>query len=210
MTLKELKLLCIKYTTMDSEVGLTTETYDDYVNDATYKDLFNNVLNSINRAVGRIVDSEKLKEKTIVLQPLNDSKVFATYDLSLNADYGKIYRIKKVIWNTANGDYIEAEYKYFNGKLILPQITEGEFWVIYSPRIDPLTDSNDDNNLATLCGLTTEFCNVIQYFAKAELWEVEEPELAQNYRNYAETYLAEIRTQNLDFTQKKVKSVYTY
>lgn len=204
MTLNELRTLCIKYTLMDDEMGLTKETYSQYIHDSNYKDLFNNVTSSINRAVSRIISKEKLNYKTFDINPVKTTSPTFEYQLD-----DTIHSIQKVIYNDGTGFYYNVDYKIILDRLVLPRISSGYFIVAYIPEIEPFQEFVEGEKEIELkeLGITNQLCNVIQYFAKADLWEKEEPALSQSYRGYAEQYLDDIKPKRMELPTK-VASVF--
>lgn len=208
MTLKELKVLCIKYIDQTDE-ELNSENLIDYKNSSQFSSFINNILFSINRAISRINESEKVEPQEVELG--NIHKDFLEW-VSLNlSKFGNIHKITTIYYLKNDGSPLNTQFKHSSKtQLFVYAPVSTLYFMRYNPKIPTLTDLLDDDELSSY-GLTDNLCLLIPLFVKSELWENEEPELAQKYRVLFEQELAQIHTTNDNlFHQDRVEHKFRY
>ena len=212
MTLLELKVICIKNVSQDNETNFNTENYSDYSSDPRYADYINNIDIAINQALARLVTSEKIPSKIFRVnssQITNDLQGYVKIDLSSLEP--SVYRIKKVYFRTHDGLLIHPMYSKPNADtlLVTKYSVDGEYEIVYSINIDYLQDNNID--LKDTFNIKDSLLNsFVVPFVKAKLWEAEEPNLAQQYMNYAESYLNAYDNDETNIEQPFVESAYSW
>lgn len=212
MTLLDLKVICIKNVSRNNDALFTKENYYSFNNSPLYADYINNIDIDINQALSRIVTadvlpsiSEKVKKEAIV----EDLGLYLKIDTkSLEKP---LYRVKKVYFKPQYGGLIHPEYsKIDSDYLLVSKLTvPGEYIIVYSINIGYLTDDSVD--LKEDFGIDDTLINsFVVPFVKAKLWEAEEPGLAQQYMNYAETYLASYSNHEDHIFQDGIQMDYWY
>jgi hypothetical protein len=57
-------------------------------------------------------------------------------------------------------------------------------------------------------GIDDTMAQYITFFTRADLWETEQPQLAQTYRQYAEEYYIQIENPVVSFRQESIYAKY--
>ena len=210
MTLRELEVECIRYTAEDAETGLTAETYYSFKNKDVYKDYFNNVLSSINRALQKVSTRDKIPYITFELEVTRDNISNLTKDYLLeicNSQLGKNLDIKSIYSVSLffKGEYRPIRFSYKNNKLTLKNtfFRNTKIYINFVPKIKTFTGLDEQDvtienyerldtsvNLEDY-GIEDEVLfNVVLNFVKSDLFAFDNPTLAQRYISLGETYLS--------------------
>lgn len=212
MTLLDLKVICIKNVSRNNDASFTKENYYSFTNSPLYADYINNIDIDINQALARIVTadvlpsiSEKVKKEAI------EDDYGKYLKISIEHFEKPVYQVKKVYFITNDGELKHPEYTRMseNHLLVSKYSVPGEYVVVYSMNIGYLTD--DYTELSVDLGIKDTLINsFIIPFVKAKLWEAEEPNLAQQYMNYAETYLSTYSNHEDQIIQDGIQMDYWY
>lgn len=205
MTLRELEAECIRYTAEDKDMGLSAESYHEYKQKETYKDYINNVLPSINRAIARIVTEKKIPYKTCAIKAKKQYKLNELekeFDIAIR----DVYSVTSI---STSGELIHYRFHLVGNFLTILDLPYGyESYLLLNINFIPFvkslkhTDEEDqriegwetsDTSIdLEKIGIPDELCyGVIVYFVKADLFVMDNPNLASNYRQYADSYLNE-------------------
>jgi hypothetical protein len=219
MLLKDLVVEVIKDIVKNGDTSVTAANLTGglLTNDPQYSDLVNNAIPSINKAINRLVTMRKLPFKTwtvpvVYVASTDNSKLYKQYTLTLPNDFRDIVsivyvdtkgRLEVVQWQTLS----KTSY-YLPIKKGVDNVNHGEFIIQYSVTVPFLTSSHYNTDLNTSYNITDEMAQYITLFTRADLWEVEQPQLAQTYRQYAEQYFDQIENQTKSFRQENVTSKY--
>lgn len=206
MLLGQLKIDCIKKIRTDDNRTLDLDHIEDFKQDRDYQKYFNNVINSLNDGIRRLVIDEKIPFQTIeivISTPISEIK---KSDIATQAN--NIYRIKSVLYESEDGNIMAVDYSEIAGTYKLgTKYTKGKIIILYAPSVRLLTEEDpEDLDLETL-GITELVCGYLTYFIKAELYEKTEPDAATKWRQYAEQYKSALDQEVTLPTQKKVRQV---
>lgn len=212
MTLRELEVECIRYVAEDAETGLTAETYNSFKSKDVYKDYFNNVLPSINRALQRVSSRNKIPYITFELEITKDNINNLTKEYLLNVcnsqlnkklDIKSIYSVSLFF----KGEYKPIYFSYVNNKLTLKNsfIRNTKIYINFVPKIKTFTRlDEEDQTIENYERLDTSvnlkdygidddiLFNVVVNLVKADLFAFDNPSLAQNNRSLGESYLNDV------------------
>ena len=204
MTLGELKVACIKGIKLDDNQGFSSDNIEDYKTDRDYKKYFNNITNSLNNGIRRLIVDDRIPFQIIELPITSRINELSKADL---AAYN-IYSIKGIFMRDVDGSIFDIETIQSPNKILFTRYyEEGTLLIYYEPNIAPFTEETPDDTDLDALGLNNLVCGYLTYFVKCELWERVEPTEAQNWRAYAEQYKAAL-SQNVVYpTQRKVVSV---
>lgn len=223
MTLAELIVDIVKDVVKDGNTNLTPENLiaGDFDSDPQYLDLILAAVPAINRALSRLAVHKKIpfKHFDIDYQPDTiDGIPQQIYDLSTKTAYtavkDEIYSILNVIYMDDRERMKVVPYQTINKTLYqLPRCTEGKFRFQYAPKApkfkyipgvynDDLTEELSDYGVDDL------MCEFVGVFTRADLWEVEQPQLAQTYRELAEKYFEDFESQTIRFRQERVDTIF--
>lgn len=222
MTLAELIVDIIKDVVKDGNKSLTaTNLIDgDFDNDPQYLDLIFAAVPAINRAISRLVIHKKIPFKSFEIdyQPDVDGVAQLKYLLNTKAAYNtvkdEIYNILNVVYIYDNENMAVVPYQTIDKTTyILPRVKQGKFLFQYAPKLPRFVYVPGVQTSALTVDLSTYgiddfMCEFIGVFTRADLWEVEQPQLAQTYRELAEKYFDDIESQTIRFRQERVDSVY--
>lgn len=219
MKLLELEIECIKNVVRDDNQSFSAnskQAFDEFRNNAQYSDFINNVMSDINQAFARLVSSEKLPKKTIYKEYTSSDSVGERVILDLGEYKKQIYKVKKILFA---GDKKPMQEVHFiplaDNKILITNMSpknKGLFLVVYSIKIPRLDHDRDyDLDVDDEFGITDNICySFVLNYTKSKLWESEEPQLSQNYMNYAEKFLNDFVEEEEDVVQESVYSDMCY
>jgi hypothetical protein len=222
MTLAELIVDIVKDVVKDGNKSLTSANLidGDFDNDPQYLDLILASVPAINRAIARLVVHKKIpfKHFDVAYQPDLNGIPQQLYDLTTKSTYNavsaNIYSIVNIIHKDDTNKLQVVPYQTINKTLYqLPRADEGLFRFQYAPKVRRFkyipgvlnTDLSQDLNTY---GVDDLMCEFIGLYVRADLWEVEQPQLAQTYRELGEKYFEEFESQTITFRQERVDSVF--
>lgn len=222
MTLAELIVDIVKDVVKDGNTSLTPTNLanGDFDSDPQYLDLILAAVPAINRAVSRLVVHKKIPFKyfDIAYQADLNGVPQQIYDLTTKASYNsiknEIYSIVNIIHVDDTNRLKVVPYQTINKTLYqLPRADEGIFRFQYAPKLPrlkyiPGVYNNDLNVELTNYGIDDLMCEFIGLYVRADLWETEQPQLAQTYRELGEKYFEEFESQTITFRQERVDTIY--
>lgn len=221
MTLAELIVDVVKDVVKDGNTSLTAANLiaGDFDNDPQYLDLILASVPSINRAISRLVVHKKIPFKyfDVAYQPDLNGVPQQLYDLTTKATYtsisNTIYSVVNIIHKDDTNRLQVVPYQTINKTLYqLPRADEGVFRFQYAPKLPrfkyvPGIYNNDLSLDLETYGVDDLMCEFITLYVRADLWEVEQPQLAQTYRELGEKYFKEFESQTITFRQERVDTV---
>lgn len=221
MTLAELIVDVVKDVVKDGNKSITAANLIDgnFDNDPQYLDLILASVPAINRAIARLVVHKKIpfKHFDVAYQPDLNGVPQQLYDLTTKTTYtsvaSTIYSIVNIIHKDDTNRLQVVPYQTINKTLYqLPRADEGVFRFQYAPKVPRfkyvpgVLDTDLEINLNDY-GIDDLMCEFIGLYVRADLWEVEQPQLAQTYRELGEKYFEEFETQTITFRQERVDTV---
>lgn len=220
MKYKDLLVLVIKNVAKDGNASFNAQTIDDLTDSPLYGDYINNAPIAINQAIARLVTSEKILTEFIELSysidPKFDDKRITTFTINLAQSEvkSKIYKFKNVSFVDAYGSTYPLEFRQRKPYVLVvskPTVS-GTFIIKYARKVPQLSNENTEDGTMDLeenFGISdTLIYSFVLDYTRAKLWEIEEPELAQQYMNYAETYLQTYQQEDDSFIQEGVITSY--
>jgi hypothetical protein len=221
MTLAELIVDVVKDVVKDGNTSLTAANLiaGDFDNDPQYLDLILASVPSINRAISRLVVHKKIPFKyfDVAYQPDLNGVPQQLYDLTTKPTYtaisNTIYSVVNIIHKDDTNRLQVVPYQTINKTLYqLPRADEGVFRFQYAPKLPrfkyvPGIYNNDLSLDLETYGVDDLMCEFITLYVRADLWEVEQPQLAQTYRELGEKYFEEFESQTITFRQERVDTV---
>ena len=142
---------------------------------------------SITRALNRIKSAGVIPQQSYTAETLAENKYIAKYALNvLISDFSKL---RRVVVESQSGYCGNYPYTFEGTSVVLFNLHRGNtVTFLYEPRMPVITSVTDD---ATEIPLPDELASIIPYFVKADVYELDEPELATQSRNIFEGMLAE-------------------
>jgi hypothetical protein len=214
MTLSQLVVDVIKDIIKTGDITVNEQNLNAGLldNDPQYSDLVNNAVPSINKAVARLVSQKKIPFKSfsvpVVYNSTTDSaKTSKKYTLSLPSDF---YTVISIAYEDTKGRVDVVHWQTLSKtEYFLPLKKDGTFHIQYAPRVPMFVKA--DLNLGLELndyGIDDTMAQYITFFTRADLWETEQPQLAQTYRQYAEEYYIQIENPVVSFRQESIYAKY--
>lgn len=204
MVLSELIYQAVKNVKYLEDNGFTYIAFRDkeYDNDQDYANSINNVMATVNEAIHRLSDRNKIAFRIVsVGRPTNNI-------VNIQAIANKIKKIKNVFYMTDNGYEAVGYREYGVGFLFIERVLNADLCVQYIEDIEPfkiedIYDDNKDIELKTI-GISNTMCSYIIEYAQGKLQETIEPQLANMHVTRAEQYFDDLEEQQVGFTQRAV------
>lgn len=226
MKIGEIKLEALKLMDINREDEINMTNIEELYSDEKYSTYLNKMEGSINRALQKIAIRGLLPQKEVTIKQRrekgNGDWVIKTYannrevtQYTFVEEYRTRYNYKSIIPDilrlervSFEGDYDEyiGAYSYtINGdNIILPTLkTNEKYCIVYKPKAPYITSSSDASELA----IPQELAVLIPLYIKAELYEEDEPNIAQSARANFEKGLVEQLEMQQPY-QSKVRSIY--
>lgn len=206
MTLGELKIAILKLISNTND-DLTVDNLIELESDDNYNTILKNCRESINRALTRLLTEKKIPYATLYITPetnvslqVNNTNRYKLKDLS-----NDINTIINVIYEDTDGNSVGRNQLRVEGEyLVLPNLTKGIYIVVYLPNITIKADMSNNEEI----NIPEHICSLIPYFVKADLYEEDEPNLAMASRNYFESAIAELKTNEDNDRQSYVRTIF--
>jgi len=189
MTLGEIKLQTLRLMFMDAEGDITLDNLPELYDSVEYRGYLNGMNGSINRALARIerAGAMPLNRRKLERNEGVEGRYYTTYNLAnIIPDYSRLDRVISEIGYSYNGNY---PYRLEGDVLILPNNRNLQnIYLIYVKKVPWVSESTRDD---TELDMPDYLSSILPYYIKADLWEEEEPELANHARNIFEKALEE-------------------
>lgn len=186
MTKGQLITACVKLMYDNDDVQIDPDTVSS---ESDYASRTVNIIESINRAFIRLSLLKKLPFKVFYIdentESINKNKTFTRYNLSsLIDDYSQYERISK---ESALGEYNGNVSVRFEGEnIVLPTLKLNEQYIVdYQPELFRLTEEDLDTKEIPY---SEKILSIVPYFVKADLYEEDNPNIADYSRNLFEQY----------------------
>lgn len=213
--LSELVYEIVKNVKYLDDPGFTYESFiaGEYDNDIDYSNSINNVFTPLNTAIHRLSDRHKLKNKVVILNPIEKGFTDIT---SISND---IKTILNVFYFTNKGEYTKVSHREFGRDKLL--INNGNPLTVYYmeyiqdiPRFKRKDfyyreDESVDVDL-TYYGINNTMVEYIIEYCKGMLFETIAPEIANLHLTRAEQYFDDLDNQQTLFSQNTISTKYKY
>ena len=189
MKLGEIKLEALRLMFTNVNEDLIIEQIDNYKDDESYGSYLANMPGSINRCFSLIEEKRVLPQKSHYLNHLDGTVSGKYIRFMLDDVIDDFFDIVRVICESSNGEYI-GDYEYYKegNTLVLKYDTGANYIVVYSPKIERISSETSENTEINIPdGIACE----IPYFIKGDLFRDDEPDEAQEARNWFEGNLGE-------------------
>ena len=192
MTVADIKIQTLKLMGINN-ADISPVILPELYSDENYKDYLSYMPPAITRAMNRIKMAGVIPQKSYSLDSLDDNKHIAKYELGvLIPDFSKL---RRVVVESANGYCGNYPYTFEGTNVVLFNLHKGNtVTFLYEPKMPVITSVTADE---TEIPLPDELAAIIPYSVKADIYELDEPELATQARNIFEGMLAEYWSQIL-------------
>lgn len=205
MKLGEIKLEALKIMFTNNGQDIVIEDMETLLRDEIYRNYLINMNGSINRCFSNIEDKGVLPLRVLNLDISTAERVngFLRFNLNEITDF---YKIDRIVYENSYGEFIsDCEFRVEANILILPEITQEEnYRLIYKPNIMRITSAMNDEEEVDV---PDNIAVYIPYFIKGDLFRDDEPDEANEARNWFEQAMQEFSPQNVD-RQNSVKTIY--
>lgn len=190
MTVADIKIQTLKLMGIN-DTDISPEILPELYSDDNYKVFLSQMPPSITRALNRIKSAGVIPQQSYTAETLAENKYIAKYALNeLISDFSKL---RRVVVESQSGYCGNYPYTFEGTSVVLFNLHRGNtVTFLYEPRMPVITSVTDD---ATEIPLPDELASIIPYFVKADVYELDEPELATQSRNIFEGMLAEYWSQ---------------
>ena len=207
MTLNELRVRCIRKIEQSDEGHITAMNFESLKNDSNYASYALNVDDAINESIDYLIANDKIPYKSLTIS-VGPSHSLNVISKSSYPELQNAREIRKCHFFEERGNSYAVEFTAFDGKIFLSlPVKGGSLYIFYQP-IMPDFDSNSDGDkdLAEY-GIDEAMALFIMNYAKANLYEKEEPDIAMSYRTLSMQYANLIRHDVSLPTQRRVRRV---
>lgn len=206
MILGLIKFEALKLMSADYENNYDITKMEEYLANDNYGKYLRAMNGSINRCFDRLRSKAKQPKKSMELtyDPDTDIDYYLEFDLTEEA-YADVDKIWRVVWRGDDGRVIRNfQYELEGRTLILENMKQdGKYKIIYLEKLPFITDLKDDEDLT----IADELARLLPFWIKAELYEEDEPDLANQARSMFESYLANLYPED-EINQTMVENVY--
>ena len=219
--LSELVYEIVKNVKYLDDPGFTYESFiaGEYDNDIDYSNSINNVFTPLNTAIHRLSDRNKLKNKVVILSPVEKGFI------DISAISSDIKTIKNIFYFTNKGEYTKVSHREFgrdkllinNGNPLtvyymeyiqdIPRFKRKDF---YYRKIEGTEEVESMDIDLKYYGINNTMVDYIVEYCKGMLFENIAPEIANLHLTRAEQYFDDLDNQQTLFSQKAVQSKYRY
>ncbi len=205
MTLNELRIKCIRKTEQGDDETLTAANFDSLKEDSEYQAFALNVDDAINEATRYLIVNDKIPLKSLEVEVASALSVVSksSYEALSSAR-----EIRKCHFIESSGTAYAVEFTAFDGKIFLSSpVKDGTLYIFYQPVLEEVSSSVDGDTDISELGFDDSVVLFVLNYAKAELYERQEPDIAMAYRNIALQYAAAFRSDVSLPTQRKVRRI---
>lgn len=189
MKLGDIKIESIKIMFVSTHTDLTIAELENALRDENYSSYLVNMPGAINRCFSVLEEKRVLPVKAYTLKPSKGlaSGRFLRFDLaSLIEDFCDIDRLVRESENEYEGN---ADFRMEGNTLVLPVFENETYTVLYYPSIPRIASYTDDN---TELPIPDKIAAHIPYFVKGDLFRDDEPDEANEARNWFEAAMEQI------------------
>lgn len=207
MTLGEIKMQALRLMFVQAADDYTVDEISELERDEECKDYIANMPGAINRCLSNLESRSVLPIKRAVLSGFSGEVYGGSVRYMLPQVLPDLFKIERIAKENERGGYRSSVgYVKEGNTLMLSEIRDDERYIImYRPRVARVNAFTDNN---TVLDIPEHIAALIPYFIKSELYRIDEPDEAQEAKNWYENGLADIGIEE-ESHQTKVKSVYS-
>lgn len=208
MKLSEITYQVVKNAKYLEDPGFTYEAFieKEYDDDQDYALSINNAMATINEAIHRLSDRNKIAFRVASLGT-PDSNI-----VDISALSNSIKKIKSMFY-MEGGDYETVGFREYGvGFVFIERLRKKPLYIQYVQdikafRMSDIYDSEKDIELANV-GINDTMCDYIVEYAQGKLQETIAPEIANMHITRAEQYFDDLEEQQTAFSQKVIAKKY--
>ena len=191
---------------VQSAADYEEDDIDSLERDEECKDYLTNMAGAINRCFANLESRDVLPIKRGVLSVFQGDVYGGSVRYTLSQIFPDLVKVERIAKESERGEYRgSVAYIREGDTLMLPEIREDERYIImYRPRVARVSAFTDNN---TELAIPDHIAALIPYYIKGELYRIDEPDEAQEARNWYEAGLADM-TYESEGVQTRVKTVY--
>ena len=208
MTLGEIKLEALRIMFVDAiTLFEKNDALESLEEETECKDYLAGMPGAINRCFANLESRDILPQKRAVLSDFPGEKFGGRIRYVLSEFIPDFFKIERIVKENQRGGYDSSvDYSKEGDTLVIAECEEDErYIIIYRPKLQRVTALTDNE---TEIQLPDNIAALVPYFIKSELYRIDEPDEAQEARNWYEAGITEIAFEN-DTVQGRVKSVYS-
>lgn len=190
MKLGEIKIESLKIMFASVNTDLSVEELDNAAGDENYNSYLVNMPGAINRCFA-VLETKKvlpIKSHTLAVAEGVASGSFIRFDLaSIIDDFHDMDRLVRICEDEYEGN---AEFRMEGAVLVLPIFDDDEgYTVLYYPSLERISSETDNE---TELDIPNNIAAHIPYFVKGDLFRDDEPDEANEARNWFEAAMEQI------------------
>lgn len=207
MTILELTQYCLQYVEQSPDMNVKDKTLDELLEDDTLAEYMNNIEHCIYTGVVRFAESGVLPVQEVEFS--SDNNV-----VDLNT---KAHKILTIYGYDSNGNLLQdVKYLLIGKKVKLLYRQKGfSYYAVYQPMINDFASYLDDTTTSVWdidledLGVPDELAILIKYLAYSELKIEDNADMANQNKNYFESYLNEAISKQIHNNQVDIKTYNT-
>ena len=172
MKLGEIKIEALKLMFADYTNDIAIEDLQELKTDENYGRYLNSMPGSINRCFSRLESSKAVPLKTVELKKSDGSVANGRIRFNLSSLFEDFDRVDRIVYETKYDYNGNCDYITETNSIIVLEEREENYTLIYSPALERITNSTDDN---TELNLADKVACLIPYFIKGDLFREDEP-----------------------------------
>lgn len=199
MKLGDIKVESLKIMFVSTHTDLTIDELDNALRDENYSGYLVNMPGAINRCFSVLEEKRVLPVKSYILKASKGlaSGSFMRFDLSsLIEDFCDIDRLVRESDEEYEGN---AEFRMEGNTLVIPKYEDETYIVLYYPSIPRITSDTDNN---TELEIPDKIAAHIPYFVKGDLFRDDEPDEANEARNWFEAAMEQVLATKQSYSGK--------
>lgn len=212
MTIKRLIQYCLQYLEPDIDSKILEEDIESLKENDSFAEYINNIEHSIYMGLTRYAASNVLPLKELQLTQRETKVVSNINGLPL------IHKIKE-LYAENEEEIVNVSYFYVANKIKIKNFNEDyKYFLIYHPTINDLDSYIKSKNLDTIYDLELNNLNGevsvpdemainLKYFVYSDLKIEDNPNVANINKNYFESYLDQLKTEEISYTQSNFETI---
>lgn len=191
MKLGEIKLEALKIMNINNDSVLDLSSMDAIYGEKRYAKFLNNMFNAINKAIDVINHKKVLPKRRVRLKDfcVENGKINNRFDVSKIDNFMSVDRI---VFEDEK-EYLRAVPFDREGELVVVSSAYdlGSLSMVYDTKVESINSGLGDNE--DVPNLSDEFCRLIPYYIKFELYQEDEPSLAITAKNIFDLGIENLR-----------------
>lgn len=189
MKLGDIKIEALKIMFVNYNTDLTIDELDNAMQDENYGSYLVNMPGAINRCFSVLEERRVLPVKSYTLLPSQGLASGSFIRFNLDEIIDDFFDIDRLVCERENDYDGNAEFRMEGNTIVLPLIDDETYTVIYYPSIERITsETEDDIELK----IPNKIAAHIPYFIKGDLYRDDEPDEANEARNWFEAAVQSI------------------